>query len=911
MRMIQHTLAFLLGTLVLSLPLTGAILNEQTAFEERHEGVDFPVGWTDIRLGGVFAPQVRMVYPAMEAGEDAEMAGNGPFPWTVFIGDAGESRDSYMLVSESLAKRGFIVVVTDAMDSETDVSETLMLASDIVEVMIDQNESNAYILGTPGNIDVDHWGVGGHGEGATAAYTMFPFWNESSLSESQHPPRALFGLAMDLANLDEDYDIAKSNSQFPTPNTGFFITGTVDEVSPSQETMEQVRSMGGIGWQWMHLLGADHYQFQDSTSFFESDGDPSMSQSAQINVSTTHVVAYLDSVLHGDTSRFRDAFNREQAHNIVSDSSAYIDEDLRQSSFLRLNDTTVSHNSTVTLNATQTFVMTTNWSLRNGDTYLDLPASWTTEVTCGWKGQSWIANATLENATASCSFPMQTVAPGFHEAWMQVSVEGAPSTVRAQIARTNTPIILASPLPTIYLPQHGTASLNLTEVAIDPDGQIVRATQVNMTGLDAEHFEAAISLDGTVLIVEHALDEEWLGEAMLNVSMESDGGVLDEANAMIRVLMLPVDDPAEKTGIVPQITLEEDGVSKIFDFGTIISDPEGEPLIATISGQTYGETEPVQYAIQDGILTLTPLPNANGGVVLKALVGDGTTQWIEVDVPVLVEPRNDPVIINATEWEDITLDEDSSHTLILHTMAYDIDGDVLVWTYSNENEELQIIRILDEIVITPQPDVFGTFTDVWINVTDGESTHSVAFLVNVTPVADSPVVSVNSLSRIDGGNTATMQWQVFDVDGEVNTQARVFFGADEVAVNHSCLASTVDSFQCVTLLPIPEGVDELILVQVKVTDEALGRDIVATYTFDPGIGSTTTPPTSDTTSSFDLETEWVVGALVLVLALGVGLVRLTRKPSNDSFQHTHLQDSEPTSSTESQGGLLARAKNFK
>ena len=72
MRMIQHTLAFLLGTLVLSLPLTGAILNEQTAFEERHEGVDFPVGWTDIRLGGVFAPQVRMVYPAMEAGEDGE-----------------------------------------------------------------------------------------------------------------------------------------------------------------------------------------------------------------------------------------------------------------------------------------------------------------------------------------------------------------------------------------------------------------------------------------------------------------------------------------------------------------------------------------------------------------------------------------------------------------------------------------------------------------------------------------------------------------------------------------------------------------------------------------------------------------------------------------------------------------------
>ena len=130
-----------------------ALLAENQDFEDRHDGVDFPVGFTEFRLDGVFSPEVRMVYPAMFDGEDKEMAGNGPFSWTVFIGDSGESLDSYMLFVSELVKRGFIVVVTQPLQDETDVAETLQLITDIAEVMGEQNQTNLHVMGSAGNID--------------------------------------------------------------------------------------------------------------------------------------------------------------------------------------------------------------------------------------------------------------------------------------------------------------------------------------------------------------------------------------------------------------------------------------------------------------------------------------------------------------------------------------------------------------------------------------------------------------------------------------------------------------------------------------------------------------------------------------------------------------------------------------
>ena len=65
-----------------SVGLSSAHPQESQNFKTKHTGVDFPVGYADLEAGG---SSVRIVYPAMQNGEDQAMAGNGPFPYTVFF----------------------------------------------------------------------------------------------------------------------------------------------------------------------------------------------------------------------------------------------------------------------------------------------------------------------------------------------------------------------------------------------------------------------------------------------------------------------------------------------------------------------------------------------------------------------------------------------------------------------------------------------------------------------------------------------------------------------------------------------------------------------------------------------------------------------------------------------------------
>ena len=130
---------------------------------------------------------VRMIYPAMVEGEDKEMAGNGPFPWLLFIGDSGEDTDGYMMLTEKIVQRGYIVVVSQPLSDETDIEAALERFVDVSTIM-EQNQSNIHVLGSAGNIDVHHWGVAeGTGKGAAAAYLAFPFWELSDRSSTTAP----------------------------------------------------------------------------------------------------------------------------------------------------------------------------------------------------------------------------------------------------------------------------------------------------------------------------------------------------------------------------------------------------------------------------------------------------------------------------------------------------------------------------------------------------------------------------------------------------------------------------------------------------------------------------------------------------------------------------------------------------
>ncbi|MEC7178457.1 MAG: hypothetical protein VXW28_04100, partial [Candidatus Thermoplasmatota archaeon] len=187
----------LTSTIALS-PVTAHPAESQN-FKNQHTGNDFPVGFADLDADG---KPVRVVYPAMNSGEAEPMAGNGPFPFTVFFGDEGEVSDDYGILASEIVKRGTIVVVTNGFDSDTttNVENSMLLLESIVNLMNQTNNSNSLIAAAYGNVDMHHWGVSGHGTGAAVAYSVFPFWSESGLSVEIQPPRSLFGLGIDFSD---------------------------------------------------------------------------------------------------------------------------------------------------------------------------------------------------------------------------------------------------------------------------------------------------------------------------------------------------------------------------------------------------------------------------------------------------------------------------------------------------------------------------------------------------------------------------------------------------------------------------------------------------------------------------------------------------------------------------------------
>ena len=915
----RHLHAFLvcLAVLSLSAPSAMGLLEEDASFEESHAGVDFPVGWTEFNLGGVFSPQVRMVYPAMFDGEDKDMAGNGPFSWLIFIGDSGESVDSYTLFTEELAKRGFIVVVTQPLSDETDVEETLERFTDIHGAMVQQNQSNVHVLGTVGNIDVSHWGVSGHGKGAAAAYLAFPFWNQTGIASAEQPPRGLFGLGLDLEDLDEDFEWSDvATPEFPQPNTGLFITGTVDEVAPSQETMERVDEHGGIAWQWMHLLGANHYQFQDSQSFLENDGDATMSQTAQIDLASEHVIAYLDTVLHGDHSRFREAFNRAEGPQTVSDPNAYVDEQLKAANFLPWTSQTISHNASETVNATLTFVISLNWTLRDGTTFPELPAGWDVNLTCGWTNGPWETEAIIaSNGTVSCHYPMAPVAPGLQTAWLKLQVEGAPSMYTASVFRENTPIEVLSPKPVIYVPQHSSRTLNASNIAIDPDGQPVRIVEATLIGDDASHFLIEIGQDGLDMTVSHALNEEWLGECVAEVTLRSDGLTVDEATTQLSVVMTPVNDPPIKSGTVPIQEMDEDGTSVVFDLGDVVSDPEGVPLELDIAGEKNGEQGPILFSIEGERITLTPLLNAHGATVLQILASDGENPSVLVEMAVVVNPVNDPVVVNASAWTNLSMVEDTPFTLALSPLAYDVDGDPLTWTLEGNLDVLSVSLVNNSFELVPANDAFGIHQGLWLNVSDGSTTHSENLSLTIAAVGDLPFVAIESVQGMSG-STANMYWSVADVDGSVNTEASVSVDGTVVEVSHSCLSSSNGVYQCVTLLPFSPGSATSVYIELEVYDDELERSVIASKVFDPLSDNSSNNQQSESEED-DAEgaLTLIVGAggFVLVLLAGAAFVFFRSRGEDDvESSLASPRAVEPSTQESTQGsGLLARAERLK
>jgi len=649
----EKSSVIILSMLIISslIPLVSAsLLPEDDNFEPSHEGIDFPIGWSDISIGfGPNSQGFEMIYPAMIGGSDDEMAGNGPFPWVLFFGSDGEAKDGYMDLTSEIVKRGYIVLVTQEMQDSNDLSEGLEIAQTAFEVMNDTNNSHTIILGGFGNVDVNHWALAGHGVGAMTATSLYPNCLASDNGDTTHGPSGLFAVGADFSSWNQQYGtFSTMDWQAPAPNTGLFITGTTDEVAPVQDAITKLHSLKDFSWQMMHLLGANHYQFQDTTSFFENDdGDATLSKEAQLNLSSTHIVAYLDAALRADHSRFRDAFNRPLSSSIVSDSDSYMVENLSSANWLKVGSVWSVPENNQTMGPEDTVNLKMDWTLRNGLNYSQLPGDWNVTVICGI---NLLDNDTIgqidSSGVAICLFPMADVQPGQNRLTISVYVEGAPSHGHLDITRTDSPLVVLTPPAIIDIPQRGSTHVENGLIAYDPDGQSVFLENATLVGLNSHHFHFQIDSDELGFTVYHSLDEEWTGLNNLRLELKAGGQTVDEITTEITLRIMPVDDPVSLIQNIPLQEINEDTLPVVLNLSEYVFDPEGEEIAGIITNNNISQSGPVSVIIADGFVTITPLPNQNGAIVIHMLVGDGYNTALNLDLPINVLAIDDILVTN-------------------------------------------------------------------------------------------------------------------------------------------------------------------------------------------------------------------------------------------------------------------------
>lgn len=864
-----------------------AFPEEDSNFQPPHSGPDFPVGYIDFSVNQQGPPgqDHRLVYPAMVAGEDSEVAGNGPFPWMVLIVDENESPDNYMLLCSRIAQAGTMVYIPSWPTNLESMEDFVSELEEIQEWIHNANQSNEAVLGMFGSVDESHWGLIGHGVGAVLATNGYINWLSTATNQTAQPPRAIVGLALEVDEVNEPLTI-----QAPAPNIGLFITGSADEVAPATEhVLPVLENVDGFAWQILHSLGANHYQYQDSSSFLEdfNDGDASLTQEEQLDHAMEHVLPYLDLTLRGDHSSFREAFNRPNDVDTVTDSNGYVDEDFDEAQLIPLS-TPISLNGTL-FSPTDDAVFVASWSMRNGDQYDDIPSNWTVTAEC-MLDNSTVVSGVINNDEARCVVPMGGVSPGAHQIKLKVFVEGGSGFITFDFNRTNDPIGLIDPHPELLVPQRGYAHLDSSEIAIDPDGQAIEI--INATLLDNEsHFNVIIDADLLGFTLTHSLDEEWEGTTRIALELKAGGAILDILNVTLNASILPINDPLIQISTVGQQVVDEDSPAVWFDASQYISDPEGAPLSMEINGLLQGEGELLAWFVEpsNDTIRFTPLPNANGAEVFTLSASDGFNTPLSIDVPFRVNAMNDAFDVTESAW-DIALEEEGTLLLSLLDFAVDTDGDALVWELESEGSTKSQMAISgQELLISALIDVNGIDNGWWLNVTDGDDVFEKRITLTISPEPDRPILSNGSITKTSD-DTLLLQWVWSDADPDSEMDVIVNLNG----VLQSGIIDCDSSGVCSQIFTAEQVEGEILQFDIIAKDSAFA-DVSMRVQYTVPIESET--PSSDSDGSSSGSSTLLAAVIIVPLVALVGWMLLqVRKPP---------QQPEPEDQS---GGLLARAE---
>jgi len=737
MATIRRTLA-LSGLLLLS-SLSG-VTSGAESFSDTHEIDSLPAGWQAIAWNGNDNQTHwgQIYYPSNASGLGQPIDNtSGPFPLLIWIGDEGESSDQYDWLGKTVATSGYIIIV---LPPDWNSDNTMAQCSDILALWyrLVYNNQNGSLVGDPANMqdafDLDHWGIGGHGVGAKQAATcqllMTGEWNGFI---SNPPPTALIALGLEDANTNVPRPYL---GQSPDPGMGLYLTGTMDDIAKADTNVDVWLANHAIPWHYMSVIGANHVQYQDETTFWESfnDGNAQIEPEEQQNHANEHIVPYLDLMLKGEHSQWLNATNREVNWQNPSDSISYIYEDLRGARFMPM----VSNSSDVNeMEGLSGRVVSVNTQLthRNGA----LPIGTTILCTIYEGGDWWDPmdfatygiNATgtftssVDNGNTSatdCEVSTEGVPPGNRTLIVEVNWYGMPSYLELGFFRENREPTLVSPAPVIEVPQHGSASIPFSDFVTDPDGTSLIVEM--LPHLPSSH-QMHCYLDANTIVCDHTGEAEWNGTEILNLTIYDRYDTNFSTHLNLSANVFPIDDSVVQIADIPELNIDEDSPQQSVSITSHFEDPEG--MNATIiNASTSGGLD---LSWTNDNLAIQPQLNWHGINIIEVWVGDGTSAPIAATFTVNVAPIPDGPRLNLTR---VSLVEDTPLEIPLSELGWDEDGESVEFEIEGNHSHLTVTILSNVLRIVPASDWSGLSAGWNLTVTsaDGNSTGPIEFEVS-------------------------------------------------------------------------------------------------------------------------------------------------------------------------------------
>ncbi|MDP6098943.1 MAG: hypothetical protein QF566_02065, partial [Candidatus Thalassarchaeaceae archaeon] len=343
----EGTKAVVLTTVLLFTAFSSLIINVSAEVREESPHFIGPVGyerfspgWMDSSYSDSKGDQidVRFYYPSTNGGENVPLDCSwAPYPWIAFHGDGGEGFDDYSWIGEELSKAGYFVVIIGEERAGNEIYRTISDHSELIGTIGYINltgDTTRGPAGAQGCIDMDHWGVAGHGLGAGLATVVSSYWGAVFTTGQFQPPRALFGFGLDSDDIGTEINAI----EMAHPAHALFLTGTMDTVAPLDEHAEPLLDQWNSGWQLLEVVGANHVQYEDDQSFLDNlfDGDATMTEAEQQQHAVNKVKPYLDLTLKGEDESWYAASSRENNPDQPSDPDSYLSENLSNNQFYRV-----------------------------------------------------------------------------------------------------------------------------------------------------------------------------------------------------------------------------------------------------------------------------------------------------------------------------------------------------------------------------------------------------------------------------------------------------------------------------------------------------------------------------------------------------------------------------------------------